>query len=49
MLRFVSGMFGVVEDQAGALRTAIGWAVVHGDGTGTKFDPIAAMMRGEPA
>lgn len=37
-LRFVAGMFGVVEDGAtGAIAPEIGWAVVHGAETGKKW------------
>lgn len=38
-LRFVAGMFGVVEDEdTGAISPEIGWAVVHGSETGKKWD-----------
>lgn len=37
-LRFVAGMFGVIEDEVtGAISTEIGWAVVHGSEKGKKF------------
>lgn len=40
-LRFVSGMFGVVEDErTGTISPEVGWAVVHGAATGTKWEPI---------
>lgn len=38
-LRFVAGMFGVVEDEVtGAISPEIGWAVVHGTETGKKWE-----------
>lgn len=38
-LRFVAGMFGVVQDpDTGAISPEIGWAIVHGDGTGKRFE-----------
>jgi hypothetical protein len=38
-LRFVAGLFGVVEDEAtGAISPEIGWAVVHGSETGKKWE-----------
>ena len=33
MMRFIAGMFGVVEDAAGALAPEFGWAVVYAPAT----------------
>ena len=52
-LRFVAGMFGVVEDErTGAVAPEIGWAVVHGHESGKKWsfhDAIAENLGNDDA